>query len=425
MKGFPNQVADLHKLATGMRCLVRLMGAGADVRDDDVFGHALVHAGVAGTGHTPATVSDYIRQQLKKPPSNQSFRTTARGLRELYRILGLIDNSGPKVEVTVSGYQIAAFAGLALDANQIEFWRRVILDMIHDGGDGESSHPYQVLLRLVARRPGITRAKCALALEARNNSRAELDRIVALSDLDEDAIRSEIGVTISNWNNAKKVLPKFAEQLGDVVKLGRQSYTLADAPGRAETGIAVVQTAVLRAPRTSRKVTASTIARTGAVESFYQTSRATDPEAAMASIRIRQERLRRHQLIVRKLAARLSDADATLYEDPFDILALINDRGFLVEVKTLDGTNTDERQRVREALAQLLYYEAFIPSAGGTAIKKIASFEGPISEAHRKWFNSFDIAVVWVSDGRFVGDALATAALGTYLEQPRCRTRDS
>ena len=402
-----------------MRCLVQLTDEGADARDDGVFGPALVHVGVAGTGHIPVSIDDYIRQQLKKSPSNQSFRTTARGLRELYRILGFIDDSGAQVEVTISGHQIAAFAGLALDAKQIEFWRRVIPDMIHDGGDGESSHPYQVLLGLVARRPRITRAKCALALEARNDSRAELDRIVALAGLSEDEIRGKIGVTISNWNNAKKVLPKFAEQLGDVVRSGQQSYTLADAPGRAGTGIAIAQTAVPPAPRASRKVTPDGIARVGAVESFDEINIATDPEAAASSIRIRQERLRRHQLIVRKLAARLGDADATLYEDPFDILALINAQGFLVEIKTLDGTNADERERVREALGQLLYYEAFIPPAGGRVIKKVACFEGPISEAHHKWLNSFRIAVVWVSDGRFVGDALATAALGTYLEELR------
>ena len=419
MKGFPNQAADLRKLAEGFRCLVRLTDEGANARDDGVFGPALVRAGVAGTGHTPVSVDDYIRQQLQKSPSNQSFRTTARGLRELYRILGFIDDSGAQVDVTISGRQIAAFAGLALDAEQIEFWRRVILDMIHDGGDGESSHPYQVLLNLVARRPGITRAKCALALEARNDSHAELDRIVALAGLGEDAICGEIGVTISNWNNAKKVLPKFAEQLGDVVRSGQQSYTLADAPGRADIGIAIVQTVVLRAPRTSRKVTPDGIARAGAVASFDETSIEIDPELAAASIKIRQERLRRHQLIVRKLATRLWDADATLYEDPFDILALINARRFLVEVKTLDGTNTDERERVREALGQLLYYEAFVPSSGETIIEKVACFEGPISEAHQNWLNSFNIAVVWVFDGRFVGDALAIAALGAYLEELR------
>ena len=429
MKGFPNQVADLGKLATGMRCLVQLTDDGADAKDDGVFGQALVRERVAGTGHTPGPVDVYIQQQLTKTLDRQSFRTTARGLRELYRILGLIDDSGPQVVVTDLGHHVAAFAGSPLGVEQIEFWRRVILDMTHDGGDGESSHPYQVLLGLVARRPGITRAKCALALEARNDSPAELDRIVTLAGLDEGEIRRQIGVTNSNWDNAKKVLPKFAEQLADVVQVGH-SFTLADAPGRAAAAVAVPVAAIAatavprpRAPHTSREVTPDEIARAGTAESFDETRipAPTDPEAAAESIRVRQDRLRRHQLIVRQLAVRLGAAGATLHEDPFDILALIDACGFLVEVKTLDGTPTDERERVREALGQLLYYEAFImvPIGGGTVLQKVACFEGAISPDHRTLLNNHGVAVVWMSDGRFVGDDLAAATLGVYLEELR------
>src|SRR6266705_958270 len=158
MKGFPNQVAELGKLATGMRCLIRLVGNRANAKDDGVFGQALVRAGVAGTGHTPMPVDRYIQQQLTKTASNQSFRTTARGLRELYRLLGFIDDTGPRIEVTDLGRQAGAFADSPMNPEQTDFWRRVIRNMTHDGADGEASHPYQVLLRLVAQKPGITRA---------------------------------------------------------------------------------------------------------------------------------------------------------------------------------------------------------------------------------------------------------------------------
>jgi hypothetical protein len=82
VKGFPNQVADLEKLASGMRTLIERIGAGENPKDDGLFGQALVRAGVAGTGHTPMPVEEYIQQQLLNTPNNQSFRTTARGLRE-------------------------------------------------------------------------------------------------------------------------------------------------------------------------------------------------------------------------------------------------------------------------------------------------------------------------------------------------------
>src|SRR6185437_11956716 len=61
---------------------------------------------------------------------------------------------------------------------QIEFWRRVIRNIEHTNDEG-ASHPYQVLLHLVARKPSISRAKCALALVAADDSAAERVNIAA------------------------------------------------------------------------------------------------------------------------------------------------------------------------------------------------------------------------------------------------------
>ena len=424
-----------------MGTLVNLVDARARARDDGVFGEALVRAGVAGTGHTPRDIEQYIREQRAKAASDQSFRTTARGLRELYRLLRFIndtDRDAP-VEVTALGRQAAAFAGRPLGNEQLRFWRRAILDLRHTGG-GDVSHPYQVLLRLVARKPGITRAKCALALEARNDSPEELDRIVALADLPEDQIRARIGVTKSNWDNAKKVLPRFAEQLGDVIKTG-ENYRLADAPGRADAGeaepargrVEPAHRAVparaeavagdrreggVRAPRTSRAVT---IGRAATADDWdeVQIPPDLDPVAAAEAARLRRERLRRHNLIVQELARRLTAAGARLFEDPFDVLALVDATGILSEVKTLDGTEADERDRVQEALAQLLYYEGFVtqPVVGEAPIRKIACFERATSEPHRQWLNRQGIGVIWKERDGFGLDALARDFLGRIVEQ--------
>lgn len=432
MKGFPNQFVELPKLAAGMRCLTDLVDGGSNPKDDGIYGPALVRARVAGTRHTPMSAEEYIRDQLTKEPSNQSFRTTARGLRELYRLMRLIDDSGAEIQVTALGRRAAAFTGLPMDSEQIDFWRRVIRNMTHRDDHG-LSHPYQVLLRLVARKPGITRAKCALALEARDDSPEQLDHIVALSDLPEDTIRARIDVTKSNWDNAKKVLPRFAEQLGDVICTG-QSFVIADAPGRADEGAAeepdaavgMIQrrTAGVRAPRSSREVTEQTIGRAGIAEQSDEVEIPTpevDPTAAAEGIRRRAARLRRHNLLVREFAARLQAAGAQLYEDPFDILALVAARGILVEVKTLDGTDDDERDRVRDALAQLLYYEVFVtrPIAGEATIRKVACFEHKISGPHIAWLNRQGIAVIWKENGTFTGDELAGDFLGRYLDEFR------
>jgi len=143
MKGFPNQVADLGKLSLAMRCIVRLVDNGEPARDDGVLGEELVRAEVAGTGHVKIPVEEYIRQQIRKPISGQSFRTTARGLRELFRLLRFIDDSTGLVVVTELGRQAADFAGQPLDGPQIMFWRRAIQNVSHEGGDGRESHPYQ------------------------------------------------------------------------------------------------------------------------------------------------------------------------------------------------------------------------------------------------------------------------------------------
>lgn len=430
MKGFPNQVADLGKLASGMRCIVNLLERGRNPKDDGIFGQALVRAHVAGTGHVPKPVNEYIREQLTKPPDRQSFRTTARGLRQLFRLLGFIDDSGDVVRTTESGRQAAAFADREMDAEQIAFWRQAISNMTHTGTDGLESHPYQVLLRLVARKPGIPRAKCALALEARDDSAEELDRIVALVDLPENQIWEEIRVTKTNWDNAKKILPKFAEQLNDVIKGDDQSFMLSDAPGRADAGPAETvdgaapdMTRRPRAPRTSRQVTPATIGTAGTAETFdeIQVPQAVDPDVAAAAVRSRLARLRRHNLLVRKLAARLTAAGGRLYEDPFDVLSLTEQFGVLAEIKTLDGTEDDERNRVREALSQLLYYEAFVtrPVAGEVEIRKVVCFERRITDAHIAWLNRQGIAVIWENADEFAGDRLAADFLGRFLEELR------
>lgn len=428
MKGFPNQIADLGKLAKGLRVIEQLIASGADPKDDGVFGEALLQAGVLRTGHRPIPIPDYLREQLSKTLDRQSFRASARGLRQLYRLLGLIDDSATLV-LTPDGRLAATFADLPLGTEQIALWRRVISALNHFADDTTASHPYQVLLRLVARKPGISRAMCALALEARDDSAEELERIVGLADLTEEEVRDRIRVSKPNWDNAKKVLPRFAEQLGDVVKTG-QTFRLADAPGSGNADTAPATThdrasVQPRRPRASRRVTADTIGIAGInaneTDEVPPPPPDLDPEAQRLVVQVRRDRLRRHNLLVRRLAGRFEAIGMSLYEDPFDILAISARAGILGEVKTLDGTVEDERVRVREALGQLLYYEAFVtPPGGGAITHKVACFERRPTEDHQAWLNGAGIATIWpANNDRFAGDALAVRLLGDFLEELR------
>ena len=259
----------------------------------------------------------------------------------------------------------------------------------------------------------------------------ELERIVSLSDKEEADIIEEIGVSGSNWDNAKKVLPRFAEQLEDVIRTGAQdgTHVLADAPGRAKaTGPAAAverrqagpqTTSAPRAPRSSREVTPNTIGMAGIAEKFDEVPLPPpgDPQTMARAIAARIDRLRRHNLIVRKFAGLMSDAGAVLYEDPFDILSLSDGLGILVEVKTLDGTAADERDRVREAFGQVLYYQGFLAAAviGEATVSKIACFENKVSVQHHRWLNDHGVAVVWKNNMQLVGDDLACDYLRKLL----------
>ena len=169
--------------------------------------------------------------------------------------------------------------------------------------------PIRFFCDLLRGNPVLRALNARFALEAVDDSSAELDRIAELADLDEDEIITTIGITKSNWDNAKKVLPKFAEQLGDVIRDG-DSFTIADAPGRADAGPAPQRRApaAVRAPRTSRAVTPQNIGRAATAEDFdeFASRGEVDQAAAAAGIRNRRLRLRRHNFLVQKLAARLA-----------------------------------------------------------------------------------------------------------------------
>jgi hypothetical protein len=431
MKGFPNQVSNLSKLSSALAVAHNLADAGKNIRSDEVYGEALVRAGVAGTGHSAMPVEDYLKEQKKKTASNRSFQTTARGLRELFRILGLLTDDGEDVFLTSAGEEIAGAYEQeheVLTPELLEMWRTVIRNMTHQGGYGSTSHPYQVLLRLIAKRPGISRAKCALALEAKDDSEEELNRIVALSDADEDDIQAELGISKTNWDNAKKILPSFAEQLGDASKTGDALY-LSASPGAPGDGLSKAAEAhadygtkkKIKKPKSASKVGAGTIAKAGTLDTYDEVDDETgdmpDPEAIAARKEKLLGRLKRHNLIVQQVAAVCEQRGAELFENPFDCLACFEETSLLIEVKSLDGTEPDERARVRDALGQLLYYEAFVtdPYAGGRSVMKVAVFESQISDEHAEWLRSSSIEAVWLEGDEIRGNAQTVELLAPYF----------
>lgn len=410
MKGFPNQINDLGKLARGMRVLARLVEERQNARDDAIFGRRLVLEGVAGTGHHPMPPAEYLQQQERRPPGQQSHRTTARGLRELYRMLGFIVDTGPDVHVGPLGHRAAALTGQPASDTSRRYWHDAFWNLRHDDVNGVS-HPYRVLLRLLAHRPRISRAKCALALEARNDSVDELVRIAALADLNEAQIRAAIDVTHTTWANATKILPAVALQVRSIQVVQnlaelRHSHGTNNAPAVA----APIAQPFPTGARPPRQVTPETIATLRKHTEFDEGAPVFEisPENAVHAALLRLDRLQRHQAIVQRLARPLHRSGAQLYEDPFDLLAVFDDSAVVFEVKTLTDDQADERERVREAFAQLCYYQRFhVPqTAARPTYHMIACFERPIRDHHRQFLQQYGIAVIWQAGADFAGDPL-------------------
>ena len=132
-------------------------------------------------------------------------------------------------------------------------------------------------------------------------------------------------------------------------------------------------------------MTGQNIATAATVETFDEKgdTEATAPSPAELAARNARlaDRLRRHNLLVQRVAQICEGQGGSLFEDPYDCLSDFPNVRLLMEVKTLDGTDPDEVHRVRETLAQLLYYESFAtnPPENGAPLIKIAVFERSIA----------------------------------------------
>jgi hypothetical protein len=218
-----------------------------------------------------------------------------------------------------------------------------------------------------------------------------------------------LGVSKPNWDNAKKILPAVAEQLGDVVRRNGGLYPAT--PARPVTPVdqtsAVALTTSNIARVSARRVTSDSIATTRPQDDYDETvdlENSVDPGAIAAAISKREERRVRHNQLVQSLAGRFEQASGDLWEGVFDCIGAWDSSVVLVEVKTLDGQISDEIRQVRSAAAQLLYYAAFdVPQELATReTHLVACFENKPSDRHVSWLNELGIAVVWPRDGEFV-----------------------
>lgn len=398
MKNFPHQINDLPKFRAALSVFSDLSAARADLDDDATVGVAMARARIYTFRNRALSVQQALVQEQRKPPGSQGTRTFARDLRRFFVLAGLLVRSAAgRLAVSDLGRHLLSQEPGSDAAKQV--WRAAVRRLALGEGH-DVSHPYRVLLRLVAALPGIQAARLALALDAQDDTETEFGRILGLARArDWNSVLRRLGVSDHQARNAIKILPALARQVGDVREENGRYYLVGEAPaGRPRRRVRRLRGA-RRTAAMHRTVTPITIA-TSPIRSdrSLREEEYADPEL---SAELRHDRLTRHQELVRQVGAVLADEEYELHEDPYDALATHRERpSLLVEAKTLDGSPPDESAQVRAVIGQLFYYEHFEvpPDMRRTGLILVAIFERRPSEEHITLLESLHIVAIWRVD---------------------------
>jgi len=407
MKNFPNQASDFARLRATLVTISELVAAGSNVADDDLLGYELAKRrqytfrgfDYSGSG-IDKRLAERIAEEKEKPGASQGARTNAREMRRTLRALGWIDGVG---DLTSTGLAILETQPGSLDERAqlaSSMWNIRITD--NDG----TSHPVQILLKLLDEAPARRRDGLELVLEAEDDSTAEWERVRALYAFSRETRRQLLhakGVTDNQIANAVKIFPALARTAGLVVEDRTGRMTLSPdgkalvelpQPNPAE----VIEAGAERSRRstfTHRRVTQNTIAsRTGDVERKF-----LDEDDQKRAAELLAERTTRHQDLVRA-TAKLVKRPGEIYEDPasFDLLFVPDDESVplvLFEMKTLSD---DVNIQVRNAVGQLSYYHYFnvSPHWPERTIIEVAVVDHRLPSRLTKYLASEEVAAVLV-----------------------------
>jgi hypothetical protein len=376
VKNFPHQFNDLDKLTAALSLAQVLVAENQHYNDDVVFGAALVNAGIYTFRNKALTVAQNLAQEALKAASSQGFQTAARDVRRFFALADLV-----RVVPALSqlGNDIIASAGNAPLRNAL--WREAMLQLGLTDALGNTSHPYRILLRLVADRPGIETFKLLLALEARDDGPPEYARILGLADLPFDQIVAAVGIGVANARNAVKVLPGIAEQVGDIKRDGGRAYPLSHS-GVSEDSLIEQETPPDFAASQPAAPMALDPANIAPIPNFAAAD-AVNVDLA-AAIQLRNRRIVEHQQTVVSIAQLFDSFGYTTYANPYDCLAHRDQvGGILVEVKTLDGSKADERRQSQKALGQLRGYAYYSvqPQLRAPKLLEVAAYSAPPSDS--------------------------------------------
>jgi len=417
MKNFPHQISDLEKLYSALGIVRDLAQDGKDVSDDGVLGKALARERVYTFRDKTLNIAQALKRENLKPRANRGTETAARDIRRFFQLAGLIVPAArpSHFKVTKAARDLLSTAS---GEARVELWREALLALALEDEYGRVSHPYRLLLRLVSDAPEIETSKLMLALEARDDSEAEYDRVLRLAKKDVKEILVATAISEAGARNAVKILPALARQLDDIYTIDGQNYVTGK-PSISEDGLTSspdefkhAKTIAKKKASVGKEVSAADI---GALPNF------SDDQDTIVNlseaISIRKQRTLLHQKAVKSLGEFLEAEGFTLHINPFDCVAFSKTKGCLLfEVKSLDGSPADERQQAERAVGQLCAYTFFdLPSDfRHDRFRKVAAFTHKPSAQIVDFLEANDITVIWLDENTWVMRTNKNKKLGTF-----------
>lgn len=388
MKNFPHQFNDLTKLFDALGVISQFASENIALTDEN-FGRQLTRNGIYTYRDKTLSIEEFLLSEQEKPVANRGYLTVSRDIRRFFELMGFITVYADKtVRLSPAANQLLRTDD---ENTKISLWKNSLLQLGLEGTDGEVSHPYRILLKIVNTFPGIETTKLLLALEAENDSEEEFERISNLSQLTILEIIEETGTSSSMAANAVKILPGIAEQLGDIKRISHRAYPFGQLVV-TEDEITTEEQIPRQGRVNFRETNSENIARNPNLNIINSVS--IDLSEA---IRIRQRRLAEHQEIVRLLALINERLGFQLFEGKFDCLATRDNKALLYEVKTILPSSSDEEKQTVKGVGQLKYYKYSIVQIemGFTDIKELIVFSNKPEIGIIEFCSSENILVIW------------------------------
>lgn len=390
MKNFPHQFNNLEKLFSALAVVKQLIDSDVALTDENL-GEKLTRNGIYTYRDKTLSIEEFLAREQKKSVASRGYLTVSRDIRRFFELLGFI-TVFPDKKARLSS---VAKQLLGTDSADLRkgLWKNAILQLGLEGTDGEISHPYRILLKLVNKFPGIDTPKLMLALEAENDSEEEFERICNLAQLSIAEIVKETGASEAMAANAVKILPGIADQLDDIDRIESKAYPIGNiVVTEDEISTEEEYDVPTKERATFREVGVDDIAKDPALKLIASVS--IDLSDA---IKTRQKRLAEHQEIVRLLAILNDRCGFKLFEGKFDCLGIKGDTALLYEVKTILEAATDQEKQAVKGVGQLKYYKFSIvqQQMGISDIKEILVFSKKPDTGIIDFCTAENMAVIW------------------------------